>query len=255
MLLVIDVGNTNIVFALYDADRLIGKWRAASDTRKTADEYAVWLTQLFALHNIKTQDIGAAILASVVPAITFNIVKLCEAHFQTTPFVIGEAGVALDIHIDMDNPKEVGADRLVNAVAGRHLYGAPLIVLDFGTATTFDVVSAKGDYLGGIIAPAANHSVEALHRVAAKLPKVDIVRTDKTIGKNTIAAMQSGIFWGYIGLIEGLVKRISDEYGQKMKTVATGGLAGLYADATDVIDHVDSDLTLTGLRMIYDHNC
>ncbi|TQV79111.1 type III pantothenate kinase [Denitrobaculum tricleocarpae] len=254
MLLTIDSGNTNAVFAVYDGETRRGVWRASSDPRRTADEYAVWLTQLMALEGLTLKDITGAIIANVVPAARFSLRKLCNQYLGSEPLVIGEANVDLGIENRIDRPKSAGADRLVNAVAAHHLYGGPAIVIDFGTATNFDIVAADGAYEGGVIAPAAQHSVDALYRVAAQLPRVAIERPAKVIGKDTVPAMQSGIFWGYVGLIEGLVKRIKDEYGQEMKVIGTGGLAPIYAAATDAIEQVDQDLTLRGLTLIYREN-
>lgn len=259
MLLTIDVGNTNVVFAVFNAEAKVGEWRCATEPKRTADEYAVWLSQLMALRGIGPRDIDGAVVASVVPAATFNIRRLCTDHFGCAPTVIGEPGVDLGLRVVMEHPEDAGADRLVNAVAATASYASPLIVVDFGTATTFDVVNSNGDYLGGVIAPGINLSLEALIMAAAKLPRVDIVQPARVIGGGTVTAMQSGIFWGYIGLIEGLVSRIKAEFselepGREMTVVGTGGLAVLFAKATDVIQHTDSDLTLRGLRLIYEHN-
>lgn len=254
MLLTIDSGNTNAVFAVYDGETRRGVWRASSDPRRTADEYAVWLTQLMALEGLTLKDITGSIIANVVPAARFSLRKLCVQYLGAEPLVIGDPNVDLGIENRIDRPQSAGADRLVNAVAAHHLYGGPAIVIDFGTATNFDIVGADGAYEGGVIAPAAQHSVDALYRVAAQLPRVAIERPAKVIGKDTVPAMQSGIFWGYVGLIEGLVKRIKAEYGQEMKVIGTGGLAPIYAAATDSIQQIDQDLTLRGLTMIYRAN-
>lgn len=254
MLLTIDSGNTNAVFAVYDGETRRGVWRASSDPRRTADEYAVWLTQLMALEGLTLKDITGSIIANVVPAARFSLRKLCNQYLHAEPLVIGDPNVDLGIENRIDRPQSAGADRLVNAVAAHHLYGGPAIVIDFGTATNFDIVGADGAYEGGVIAPAAQHSVDALYRVAAQLPRVSIERPATVIGKDTVPAMQSGIFWGYVGLIEGLVKRIKAEYGQEMKVIGTGGLAPIYAAATDSIEQIDQDLTLRGLTMIYRAN-
>ncbi len=254
MLLVIDAGNTNVVFAVFDNGTPRAKWRIATEGRRTADEYAVWLIYLMGLGGLKPSDISAAILASVVPAATFNLLRLCRDHFRCEPLVVGTPAVTLGMQVLLENPGEVGADRLVNAIAARTDYAPPLIVIDFGTATTFDVVDADGNYRGGAIAPGIASSVDALHRFAAKLPKVDVVRTERVIGTATATAMQSGVFWGYIGLIEGLVGRIKAEYGAPMTVIATGGLAPMFSEATPVIDHTDGDLTLRGLLLIYRRN-
>lgn len=254
MLLAIDSGNTNVVFAVYDDEEQRGQWRASSDSRRTADEYAVWLTQLMALKGLKPQDIDAAILANVVPAANYNLVTLCQRYFGAPPMIIGHPDLDLGIEIRVDRPEQVGADRLVDAVAAHRRYGGPLIVIDFGTATTFDVVGADGAYEGGVIAPAAQHSVDALYQKAAQLPRISIEPPEKVIGKATIPAMKSGVYWGYVGLIEGLVARIKAEYGQPMKVIATGGLAPLFTKATPAIDLSDHDLTLRGLVAIYRAN-
>jgi type III pantothenate kinase len=254
MLLAIDSGNTNIVFAVYDGDTLRGEWRASTDSERTADELGVWLTQLLTIEGLNRLDITAAIIASVVPAMVFGLKTLCRRYFKCEPLVVGDEGVDLGLSILLDRPEEVGADRLVNAVAAHKYYKGPLIVIDFGTATTFDVVDGAGNYCGGAIAPGINLSLEALHMAAAKLPRVAIGRPRQVIGRATVPAMQSGIFWGYVGLIEGLVKRIKDEFGSDMMVLATGGLAPLFAEATKVINALDADLTLRGLLEIHRRN-
>ena len=255
MLVAIDAGNTNVVFALFDGEKLRAKWRASSDAKRTADEYAVWLTQLMALQDLKPADVTGAIIANVVPAATFNLTTLCTDFFRVKPLIIGDPSVDLGIEVRMDHRENVGADRLVNALAAHRAYGGPLIIIDFGTATTFDIVGPDGAYEGGVIAPSAQHSVEALYRAAAQLPRVKIERPDRVIGKDTVPAMKSGIYWGYVGLIEGLTRRIQEEYGQPLRVIATGGLAVLYAEATSAIEQVDTDLTLRGLRLIHAANC
>lgn len=254
MLLAIDAGNTNIVFAVFEGRRRRGLWRISTQANRTADEYAVWLTHLMALVQLRPADINDAILASVVPPATFHLDMLCRTHFQCEAMVVGAPGVNLGLKVHLDTPEEVGADRLVNAIAAQKAYKPPLIVVDFGTATTFDVVDAEGGYRGGVIAPGINLSLEALFQGAAKLPKVDIGRPDKVIGTATVSAMKSGIFWGYVGLIEGVLTRIKAEFGAPMTVIATGGLAVLFSDATSMIDHTDSELTLNGLLEIYERN-
>ena len=254
MLLTIDSGNTNIVFALYEAGKQRGVWRRANDNRQTADEYGVWLLQLMALAKLHPEDVDSAIIATVVPDTLFSLKGLCRNYFKAEPLVVGDAGVELGIQALVDTPEAVGADRLVNAVAAHEEYGGPLIILDFGTATTFDVINADGDYVGGVIAPGINLSVEALHRAAAMLPKVSVTRPQTVIGKHTTPAMQSGVYWGYVGLIEGLVERIRNEYGEKLRVVATGGLAPMFEPVVDVIQEVDRNLTLRGLVSIYSRN-
>ena len=254
MLLAIDSGNTNTVFAFYDGDECRGEWRAACDVTRTADEYAVWLTQLMSIDALPRDDVTAAIIATVVPGTLINLKLLCRKYFRTEPLVIGEAAVDLGVRVLVDEPDEVGADRLVNAAAAHARYCGPLIVVDFGTATTFDVVDKDGNYCGGVIAPGVNLSLDALHMAAAKLPRVAVQRPDNVIGKRTISAMMSGVYWGYVGLIEGLLTRIQDEFGAPMIVVATGGLAPLFVDATEAIQHLDSDLTLRGLTEIHRRN-
>ena len=254
MLIAIDSGNTNIVFAVYDGEVRKGLWRAGNDPHRTADEYAVWLMQLMDLEGVDAEAVDAGIVATVVPASLFNLRHLCQRYFGVSPLVIGDPGIDLGMALKVDNPSEVGADRIVNAVAAHSAYPGPLIVIDFGTATTFDVVDAAGDYCGGVIAPGVNLSLEALHRAAAKLPLIAVGRPERVVGGNTVAAMQSGIFWGYVSMIEGVVQRIEHEAGMSMTVVATGGLAPLFAGATDAIHHIDSDLTLRGLLEVHRRN-
>lgn len=254
MLLTIDSGNTNIVFALYEGEKQRGVWRRANDNRQTADEYGVWLLQLMALAKLHPEDVDAAIIATVVPDTLFSLKGLCRNYFDVEPLVVGDPDVQLGIDALVDTPEAVGADRLVNAVAAHEEYGGPLIILDFGTATTFDVINADGNYVGGVIAPGINLSVEALHRAAAMLPKVSVAPPQTIIGTRTTPAMQSGIYWGYVGLIEGLVDRIRKEYGEELRVVATGGLAPMFEPATDVIEKVDRNLTLRGLVSIHARN-
>ncbi|MFQ5972704.1 MAG: type III pantothenate kinase [Alphaproteobacteria bacterium] len=252
MLLAIDCGNTNTVFAMCDRREIRAVWRASTDAQRTADEYAVWLTQLMALDGLEAGQVDAAIIANVVPPVRFSLESLVEQYFRVHPLLIGDPNVDLGIEVHMDMPREhVGADRLVNAVGARMIHGGDLIVIDFGTATSFDIVDADGNYSGGILAPGINLSVEALYMAASQLPRVAIERPPRVIGKATIPAMQSGIFWGYVAMIEGLTARIAGEYGKKMKVVATGGLASLFADATDVFDAVEPDLTIRGLIEIH----
>jgi type III pantothenate kinase len=254
MLLAIDAGNTNTLFAVHDGTGWRAQWRTSTSDTRTADEYMVWLAQLMGLESIKPGDIDGAVLGTVVPQATFNLRTLCRRYFNCEPFVIGDGNLDLGIEIDMDNPEEVGADRLANAVAAHTTYENSLIVLDFGTATTFDIVNARGAYAGGIIAPGVNLSLEALHSHAAKLPRIAIQRPDHVIGKSTVTAMQSGVYWGYVSMIEGMVVRIKQEYGKPMKVIATGGLAAIFDNATDAIDVIDRDLTIRGLLEIYQRN-
>lgn len=253
MLLAIDSGNTNTVFAVYDKEgQIVGEWRSSTNTNRTADEYGVWLTQLMQIKNFDPKGIKAAIISTVVPAGLFSLRVLCRNYFHCEPVVVGEPNVDLGIKVLTDRPEEVGADRLVNAVAAQVIYGAgPKIIIDFGTATTFDYVDTDGNYQGGIIAPGVNLSLEALHQAAAKLPRVAIGRPETVIGKGTVEAMKSGVFLGYVSMIEGLVDRINKEIGYKAKVIATGGLAALFSDATDAIDVSNHDLTLLGLLYIH----
>lgn len=254
MLLAIDAGNTNIVFAVYDGKEVRAEWRAVTETTRTADEYAVLLQPLMALAGLSFSEIEDAIIATVVPASLFDLRMFCRKYLKCEPIVVGDADVDLGISIQVDRPSAVGADRLVNAIAAHQTYKGPLIVVDFGTATTFDIVGANGDYEGGVIAPGANLSAEALHQAAAMLPRVAVQRTQSVIGKDTVPAMQSGLYWGYLGLIEGLVSKIKEEYGKPMSVVGTGGLANLFYKQTASIDHLDPDLTIRGLIMIHARN-
>ncbi len=256
MLLAIDSGNTNIVFAVYDgADALRGSWRTSTEAKRTADEYAVWLTQLMALEGLTPEGVDGAIIANVVPATMHALKTLCTRYFKVAPLVIGEPGTAIGIEVRIARPDQVGEDRLVNAVAAHARYGGPLILIDFGTATTFDVIGEDGAYEGSVIAPGINPSLEALDRAAAKLPRIAIKEPpQQVIGQATIPAMESGAYWGYVGLIEGLVARIKAEDGRAMRVVVTGGLAPLFARATDCIDEIDLDLTLRGLLTVYRAN-
>ncbi len=254
MLLAIDAGNTNVVFAILDGDSVRAEWRAATNSSRTADEYWVWLSQLMSLEGLEAADVSGTILSTVVPQALFNLRELCRKFFRTEPMVVGERTVDLGIRINVQRPEGVGADRLVNAIAAHERYPGALIVIDFGTATTFDIVSAEGHYEGGVIAPGVNLSLEALHLAAAQLPRVAIERPQAVIGNDTVPAMQSGVYWGYVGLIEGLVARIRAEYENPMTVIATGGLARLFRHSTDIIEHYDPDLTIRGLRQIYNRN-
>ena len=254
MLLAIDVGNTNTVFAVFDGETVRGEWRAATDARRTADEYAVWLGQLFDSSSLRLADIADAIVSTVVPQGLFAVKDLCERYCGCKPIVVGDPGVDLGIEVHVDRPQEVGADRLVNAVGAHARYDGPLIILDFGTATTFDAIGANGAYEGGVIAPGINLSLEALHQAAAQLPRVAVRRPETIIARATVPAMEAGVYWGYMGLIEGIVARMKEEFGAPMTTVATGGLAPLFAGGTETIDQVDPDLTIRGLKAIYQRN-
>lgn len=260
MLLAIDAGNTNVVFGVFEGATKRCQWRAATRLDRTADEYAVLLAQWIQAEGIKTSAIKDVAIASVVPKILRDLRQLAERTFGHAPLVIGEQGVKLGIDVNIDRPNEAGADRLCDAVAAHTAYGGPLIVIDFGTATTFNVVDRKGNYCGGAIAPGINLSVEALHAATAKLPRIAVEAPERAIGRDTVSAMQSGIYWGYIGLIEGMTRKLKAEFagsrksGAKMKVIATGGLAPLFANGTEVVDHVDGDLTLRGLVEIHRRN-
>ena len=251
LLLTIDAGNTNIVFGLFDGSNLLGQWRISTDVKRTADEYGVWLTQLIALDGIKVNDVNAAIVATVVPQTMFPLTRLCERYFSCKPFIV-ENGEEVGIDVTVANPDEVGADRLVNAVAAHAKYPGWLIVIDFGTATTFDVIKDDGAYVGGVIAPGVNLSLDALEKAAARLPRVTVSKPPSVIGTGTVTAMESGVYWGYIGLIEGLILRIKQEIGRDIRTISTGGLAPLFQLGSSMIEEVEADLTLDGLRLVYD---
>jgi type III pantothenate kinase len=249
MLLVIDAGNTNIVFAVHDGAEWRGTWRLATSSQRTSDEYGVWLEALLTRAGIGHQDVHGAVIGTVVPAALYHLRRLCRDWFDVEP-IVARATLDWGFEIKIDNPEEVGADRLLNALAAHNHYRGPLVVIDFGTATTFDVVDKDGAYLGGVIAPGINLSIEALHQAAARLPRIGIGRPQAVIGRSTIPAMRSGIYWGYVGLIEGLLARIEGEYGEKLKAIATGGLAPLFAEGTTVLSTIDPAVTLDGLRLL-----
>ena len=253
MLLAIDVGNTNTVCGAFRGERLIASWRVSSDGERTADEWAALLFGLLAYRGLRPEDIRGVVAASVVPPVTATLESFVREYLHLEMFSVGP-GIKSGVHILLENPKEVGADRVANALAGYHVHGGPVIIVDFGTATTFDAVSGRGEYLGGAIAPGIAISMEALFRYTAKLPRVELTRPLHAIGRNTVEGMQSGIMFGYVGLVEGLVRRFREQLGQHTKVVATGGLADAIARETRAIDVVDPNLTLTGLRMIYELN-
>ncbi len=248
MLLTIDSGNTNVVFAVFDGDQLRARWRASSDAKRTADEYAAWLTQLMALEDLTPKDIDGAIIASVVPPAVYSLKTLCSQYFGIKAMMIGDSDVDLGIAI---KARQVGADRLVNAIAGHAKYGCALIIIDFGTATSFDVIGPDGSYEGGVLAPGVNLSVEALYQAGSQLPRIAVVRPEQVVGKATVPAMQSGLYWGYVSMIEGVVARIKQETGWPATVIATGGLAPLFTEACTSIDHSDPDLTVRGLALIH----
>ena len=254
MLLAIDAGNTNIVFAIYEGDKMRAQWRAVTQVARTADEYAVWLSQLLALEGLTFNDLGQAIIATVVPAVLFDLRALCRTYLKCEPMIVGDPALDLGPKPNVDRPDTVGADRLCNTVAAHERYPGAVIVVDFGTATNFDIVSESGAFDGSVIAPGANLSIEALHQAAALLPRVAIHRAQKVIGRDTVSSMQSGVYWGYVGLITGLINRIKAEYGKPMTVVATGGLAHLFDPDIPAIEHVDPDLTMRGLMLIHARN-
>jgi type III pantothenate kinase len=254
MLLVIDVGNSNTVLGAYRGDELVRDWRIATDKDRTVDEYAMLVRNLFELAEMSFDQLSAVIISCVVPPMLNSLEALCRKYFKLVPLIVGP-GVKTGMPIQYDNPKEVGADRIVNAVAAFEKWHCGMIVVDFGTATTFDVISPAGEYQGGAIAPGVGISAEALFERASKLPRVEFARPSQVVAKNTVSSMQSGIFYGYVGLVEGIVSRIREEVGQPLKVVATGGLASSIADASDMIDSVEPFLTLEGLRILYQRNC
>jgi len=249
MLLAIDVGNTNMVFALHDGRAVVAEWRCRTERQRTADEYWVWLLELMRNEGI-TERIERVVISSVVPQVVFNLRVLADRYFDTRPLVVGKPEVKIGPKPRVDPTAVVGADRLVNTVGAFDRHGGDLIVVDFGTATTLDVVGADGAYEGGVIAPGVNLSLKALHDAAAALPFIDVTKPERVIGTNTVACMQSGIYWGYIALIEGVCARIRAERGRKMTVVGTGGLSTLFAQGTDVLEKIDTDLTIHGLVLI-----
>jgi type III pantothenate kinase len=249
MLLAIDVGNTNTVFALHDGTDIVAEWRCRTERARTADEYFVWLQQLMANLGLKPQ-VRSVVISSVVPQVVFNLRVLSVRYFRTRPLVVGKPEVRLGPAPRVDPTTHVGADRLVNTVGAFDRYGGNLIVVDFGTATTFDVVGEDGAYEGGVIAPGVNLSLKALHDAAAALPFIDVTKPDHVVGTNTVACMQSGVYWGYVGLIEGICARIRAERGVPMKVIGTGGLSTLFAQGTDVLQEIDTKLTIHGLVLI-----
>ena len=253
MLLVIDVGNTNIVLGIFKDQELVDHWRVSTDRLRTTDEYGVLIRHLFYLNGVNSEEIDAIIISSVVPPVMPTLERMCQRYFGLTPLVIGP-GVKTGMDIKYDNPREVGADRIVNAVAAYEKFGGPVIIIDFGTATTFCAVDKKGTYLGGAICPGIGISTDALVQRTAKLPRIEVVQAEKVICRNSVESMQAGVFYGFVGQVDGIVSRMRKELGCKAKVVATGGLAVIVAPATDAIDVVEPMLTLEGLKIIYDRN-
>jgi type III pantothenate kinase len=253
MLLAIEQGNTNTLFAVHDGTDWIAQWRTATESTRTADEYAVWLSQLLSMRDIKMAALNGCIISSVVPQSIFNLKNLSRRYLNVEPLVIGD-NVELGIPVRITKPSEAGADRLVNAIGAHLKYAGDLIVIDSGTATTFDVIAADGAFEGGVIAPGINLSLQALHEAAAMLPRIAIQKPDRVIGKDTVSNMQSGVFWGYVSLIEGMVARMKAEWAKPMTVIGTGGVASLFEGATDSIDHFDADLTIRGLLEIWRRN-
>ena len=253
MILVFDVGNTNMVIGVWEDKQLLTHWRLRTDSMRTADEYGMTLKNLFEYQGLDMGQIKAVVISSVVPFLMMELVVMSEKYFRCQPLVVGP-GIKTGLPIKYENPREVGADRVVNAVAGFYKYGGPLIIVDFGTATTFCVLNDRGEYLGGAIAPGIKISTEALVARASKLPRVELVKPKSLIGKNTVASMQSGIIYGFVGQVEGIINRMKNELGFEPVVIATGGLANIIAEETDTIDIIDDFLSLEGLQLIYEMN-
>lgn len=254
MILVLDAGNSNIVLGVYDDEHLVFHWRMETDRHKTEDEYAMQVKSFFTHAGIFFEQVTGIIISSVVPPIMFALEEMCNKYFHVKPLIVGP-GVKTGLNIKYENPREVGADRIVNAIAALHEYGGqPLIIVDFGTANTYCYINEKGDYMGGAIAPGISISTEALYTRASKLPRIEIARPANVVGKNTVSAMQAGIFYGFIGQVEGIVSRMKADSREEPLVIATGGLAKLIANETEMIDIVEPLLTLKGLYIIYKRN-
>ncbi|MCS7463183.1 type III pantothenate kinase [Paenibacillus doosanensis] len=253
MILVVDVGNTNIVLGLYEGKQLLHHWRLSTNRSSTTDEYGMMIYNLFGHAGIELEQVEGIIISSVVPPLMFVLEQLCSKYLKKTPLIVGP-GIKTGLNVRYENPREVGADRIVNAVAAIELYGAPCIVVDFGTATTFDYIDESGQYIGGAVAPGIAISTEALYQRAAKLPRIELVKPKHVIGRNTVASMQAGIIYGFAGQVDGIVGRIREENHPKAKVVATGELAELIASESRTIETVNPLLTLQGLQMIYERN-
>ena len=255
MLLVFDIGNSNIVMGTYEGKKLLRHWRISTDRQKTGDEYGMLINSLFAYQNIRMEQVEAIIISSVVPPLMVPMIKMCERYFHIHPLVVGP-GIKTGFRISYENPREIGADRIVNVAGAFEQYGGPLIVIDIGTATTFDVVAPNGDFQGGVIAPGLSSSADALFQCAAKLPRIELVTPKHIISRNTVSGMQAGIIYGYVGQIDEIVRRMKKEMGyDEIRVIATGGYARMISRESKTIDKIDHFLTLTGLRVLYERNC
>ena len=255
MLLVFDIGNSNIVMGTYEGKKLLRHWRISTDRQKTGDEYGMLINSLFAYQNIRMEQVEAIIISSVVPPLMVPMIKMCERYFHIHPLVVGP-GIKTGFRISYENPREIGADRIVNVAGAFEQYGGPLIVIDIGTATTFDVVAPNGDFLGGVIAPGLSSSADALFQRAARLPRIELVTPKRIISRNTVSGMQAGIIYGYVGQIDEIVRRMKKEMGyDEIRVIATGGYARMISRESKTIDKIDHFLTLTGLRVLYERNC